>query len=61
MQDKLDQLKKLRETVEAGGGPKRIDKQHESGKMTARERIDMLFDPGTFREIRPARSWAPRP
>jgi propionyl-CoA carboxylase beta chain len=51
MQDKLDQLKKLRETVEAAGGPKRVDKQHESGKKTARERIDMLFDAGTFREI----------
>lgn len=51
MQEKLDQLNKLRETVQAGGGQKRIDKQHESGKRTARERINMLFDPGTFREI----------
>lgn len=51
MQEKLDQLNKLRQTVEAGGGQKRIDKQHESGKMTARERINMMFDPDTFREI----------
>ncbi|MCL6638212.1 MAG: methylmalonyl-CoA carboxyltransferase [Firmicutes bacterium] len=51
MQEKLDQLNKLRAKVEAGGGQKRIDKQHESGKKTARERINALFDPGTFREI----------
>ncbi|BAF59545.1 MAG: methylmalonyl-CoA carboxyltransferase [Pelotomaculum sp.] len=51
MQEKLDQLNKLRQIVEAGGGQKRIDKQHESGKKTARERINELFDPGSFREI----------
>jgi len=34
-----------------GGGQERIDKQHDSGKLTARERLDQLFDPGTFREI----------
>ncbi|MCL6560036.1 MAG: methylmalonyl-CoA carboxyltransferase [Firmicutes bacterium] len=51
IQEKLDQLSKLRQTVEAGGGQKRIDKQHESGKKTARERINQLFDPGSFREI----------
>ena len=51
MQEKLEQLKQLREQVQAGGGPKRIDKQHEAGKKTARERIDMLFDAGTFNEI----------
>lgn len=51
MQEKLDQLNELRQTVEAGGGQKRIDKQHESGKKTARERINELFDPSSFREI----------
>jgi len=51
MQEKLEQLSKLRDTVQAGGGQKRIEKQHASGKKTARERINMLFDPGTFREI----------
>lgn len=51
MQEKLDQLNELRQTVEAGGGQKRIDKQHESGKKTARERINELFDPASFREI----------
>ncbi|MDR9786373.1 MAG: carboxyl transferase domain-containing protein [Peptococcaceae bacterium MAG4] len=51
MQEKLDLLTKLRQQVEAGGGQKRIDKQHASGKKTSRERIDALFDPGSFREI----------
>ena len=34
-----------------GGGQARIDKQHEKGKLTARERIDLLVDPGSFQEI----------
>jgi len=51
MQEKLDTLSKLRETVEAGGGQKRIDKQHSSGKKTSRERINDLFDPGSFKEV----------
>lgn len=51
MQTRLEQLKKLRRQVQAGGGPKRVEKQHKAGKMTARERIEMLLDPGTFSEI----------
>ncbi|OPY59596.1 MAG: Methylmalonyl-CoA carboxyltransferase 12S subunit [Pelotomaculum sp. PtaU1.Bin035] len=51
MRDKLDRLKELRQLVEAGGGRKRIDKQHEAGKKTARERIAALLDPDSFREI----------
>lgn len=51
MQERLEQLKQLREQIHAGGGPKRIEKQHEAGKRTARERIEMFFDPGTFVEI----------
>jgi len=51
MQDKLDILSKLRADVEAGGGQKRIDKQHAGGKYTARERIAKLFDEGSFKEI----------
>lgn len=51
MQEKLDILSKLRADVYAGGGQKRIDKQHDGGKKTARERIDALFDPGSFKEI----------
>ncbi|MGH7297886.1 MAG: carboxyl transferase domain-containing protein, partial [Polyangiaceae bacterium] len=34
-----------------GGGPERIKKQHEGGKLTARERIDLLLDPGSFVEF----------
>ena len=34
-----------------GGGQKRIDKQHARGSLTARERIELLFDPGTFHEL----------
>ena len=34
-----------------GGGPGRIEKQHEAGKLTARERIDALVDPGSFHEL----------
>jgi propionyl-CoA carboxylase beta chain len=33
-----------------GGGQARIDKQHKQNKLTARERIELLFDPGTFNE-----------
>ncbi len=51
MQDKLDILNKLRAGVVAGGGQKRIDKQHDGGKYTARERIEALFDAGSFKEI----------
>lgn len=51
MQDRLEQLQVLRAKVQSGGGEKKIAKHHESGKKTARERIDYLFDPGTFREI----------
>ena len=51
MQEKLDLLKKRRDKVLAGGGPKRIAAQHEKGKKTARERIETLLDPGSFIEI----------
>jgi len=51
MQEKIDHLEALRAKVQAGGGGKRIEKQHEAGKMTARERIDYFFDQDTFREI----------
>ncbi|MFC1964536.1 acyl-CoA carboxylase subunit beta [Chloroflexota bacterium] len=50
-QDKLNRLAKLEEQIKAGGGEKRIQQQHDSGKLTARERIDLLFDPGTFQEL----------
>jgi len=51
LQEKRDLLKKLRSDAEAGGGQARIDKQHEQGKYTARERIERLIDPGSFIEF----------
>ena len=48
---KIEQLNQMRLQSAAGGGPQRVDKQHKSGKLTARERLDLLLDPGSFREI----------
>src|SRR5690625_3173043 len=49
--DKINELYDKRREVELGGGDKRIDKQHEKGKLTARERIDYLLDDETFVEL----------
>jgi propionyl-CoA carboxylase beta chain len=46
-----DVLADLDRRAELGGGEQRLRRQRESGKLTARERIDLLFDPGTFEEI----------
>lgn len=51
VQEKINQLKKLQQKVILGGGAKRIEKQHDKGKLTARERIEKLLDPGTFVEL----------
>ena len=51
MTDPIQKLQALREKSLLGGGKDRIDAQHEKGKLTARERIDLLVDPGTFVEI----------
>jgi len=50
-QETLDELKRRHAEAELGGGKARIDKQHDAGKLTARERIDLLLDPGTFIEL----------
>jgi propionyl-CoA carboxylase beta chain len=47
----LERLAELNAKAEAGGGQDRIDKQHAQGKLTARERIELLLDPGTFVEL----------
>ena len=47
----LEYLAELKRKAALGGGQDRIDAQHERGKFTARERIDLLVDPGTFEEI----------
>lgn len=49
--EKVARLLKMREESLLGGGEKRIERQHEKGKLTARERIDLLIDKGTFEEI----------
>jgi propionyl-CoA carboxylase beta chain len=46
-----DRLAELERRAELGGGEDRLRRQHEAGKLTARERVDLLFDPGTFEEI----------
>ena len=49
--DRIAQLRKLKEEAKIGGGKKRIESQHAKGKMTARERIDLLVDEGSFHEL----------
>lgn len=49
----LERLEAMREKARLGGGEARIERQHEKGKRTARERIAYLLDPGTFHEIDP--------
>src|SRR5215475_12828236 len=51
IEDKLKLLREKNAAAEAGGGAKRIGRQHEEGKMTARERIEFLLDDGTFEEF----------
>jgi propionyl-CoA carboxylase beta chain len=48
--DHTDELRDLERLAELGGGEARLRKQHEAGKLAARERVDLLFDPGTFEE-----------
>ena len=50
MQEILEQLKKMRERAHMGGGKQRIDTQHQKGKLTARERLAVLLDEGSFEE-----------
>lgn len=50
-EEKIRELEKQRARVEEMGGPEAVRKQRESGKLTARERLDALFDPGSFREL----------
>src|SRR5690554_2557359 len=51
MTDNVERLHKLNAQAEQGGGEARIKRQHDAGKYTARERIDLLLDPGTFVEL----------
>ena len=51
MKDLVDDLRGRRQRALAMGGPEAIAKQHAEGKLTVRERLDLLFDPGSFQEI----------
>ena len=51
--EKQDELDSLRERSRLGGGARRIEQQHAKGKLTARERIDLLLDEGSFEELDP--------
>ena len=50
MQEILQELEKRRARARLGGGEARIDAQHNRGKLTARERLEVLLDPGSFEE-----------
>ncbi len=50
-EDRIDELMELRQQAHLGGGAKSIEKQHQKGKLTARERIDILLDEGSFEEF----------
>ena len=58
--ERLEYLKKLRAEAKLGGGQKRIDKLHSLGRMTARERIDLLLDKGSFEEFDMFKTHRPR-
>ena len=51
IEDKIKELESRNLEAEMGGGEKRIEQQHNKGKMTARERIDYLLDEGSFQEL----------
>src|SRR6266567_4568762 len=49
--NRLDELRRRHEAAEQGGGPERRARQHKEGKLSARERIELLLDEGTFEEL----------
>ncbi len=49
--DRIARLSELRQQAQLGGGARRIEQQHERGKLTARERVELLLDEGTFEEV----------
>ncbi len=51
IEDKIKELQKKNQLAEIGGGTDKIEKQHQACKLTARERVSLLLDPGTFVEI----------
>ena len=65
--ERLEELQERQQKELAMGGSERVKKQHDTGKLTARERLDVLFDPGSFVETdmfirrRQAFRWKPYP
>jgi propionyl-CoA carboxylase beta chain len=51
MLKQLEELERRRDAARMGGGEKRIEAQHKKGRLTARERLDILLDPGSFEEL----------
>ena len=51
IENRLEDLRRWRERAREGGGAERIQRQHASGKLTARERVDLLLDKGSFAEV----------
>ena len=49
--DRMEELHRISAEAEAGGGPERREREHKAGKLTARERIHLLLDEGTFEEL----------
>jgi propionyl-CoA carboxylase beta chain len=49
--DRIEQLKRISAEAEAGGGAERREREHQAGKLSARERIDLLLDEGSFEEL----------
>ena len=49
--DRMEDLRRLSAEAEAGGGPERREREHKAGKLTARERVDLLLDEGSFEEL----------
>jgi propionyl-CoA carboxylase beta subunit len=49
--DRMEELRRLDAEAEAGGGPERREREHKAGKLSARERVDLLLDEGTFEEL----------
>jgi propionyl-CoA carboxylase beta chain len=51
MNSRLEELRRRHQAAEAGGGPERRERQHRDGKLSARERVELLLDEGTFEEL----------
>jgi acetyl-CoA carboxylase carboxyltransferase component len=49
--ERIERLRRMREEALQGGGPVRVERQHAWGKLTARERLELLLDPGSFQEL----------